>query len=105
MIRTVTFLIVCAIVLGGSGLLQYFLSRLPSRWPGLILPGVCVAYSLVAVCSFTMYGGKIPWGPILMVLLVCNVPTAILLAIYFGCRGQQQRQAQMEKMQKQDLPE
>ena len=38
-------------VLVGTILLQIFLSRRKSRWPGLILPGLTFLYSLLSIFS------------------------------------------------------
>lgn len=39
----------------------------------------------------------------IVVWLLGNIPTIILLAIYFSCRGQKRRNKQLEKMNIQDL--
>ena len=39
----------------------------------------------------------------IMVWLLGNIPTIILLAIYFGCRGKQHKNKQLDKMNIQDL--
>ena len=35
--------------------------------------------------------------------LLANIPTLILLAIYFACRGKQRRNKRLDKMSIQDL--
>jgi len=37
------------------------------------------------------------------VLLLYNIPTVVLLAIYFGCREKQRKRKALDKMQAQDL--
>ena len=39
----------------------------------------------------------------LLVWLLGNVPTVVLLAIYFGCRKKNRRNRQIDKMNIQDL--
>ena len=39
----------------------------------------------------------------LLVWLLGNIPTAVLLAIYFACRTKQRRKKQLDKMNIQDL--
>ena len=39
----------------------------------------------------------------LIVWFIGNIPTIILLAIYYGCRGKQRRNKQLDKMNIQDL--
>lgn len=100
-----------AIVLGfgmlvfvvGGILLQIFLSRRESRWPGLILPLLSFLYSLVMACSAVAYNGGIPWGPILASLILGNIPTVILLAIYAACREKRRKRGELDKMQIKDL--
>ena len=40
---------------------------------------------------------------VVSVFLLYNIPTAVLLAIYFGCRERQRQRKALEKMQVQDL--
>ena len=61
-VRTVIVLLV--LVVGGI-LLQIFLSRRQSRWPGLVLPGLTFLYSLLMVLGAVAFNGEFPWGPIL----------------------------------------
>lgn len=39
----------------------------------------------------------------ILVWLLGNIPTFVLLAIYFACRGKQRRNKQLDKMNIQDL--
>ncbi|MDY5612460.1 hypothetical protein [Dysosmobacter sp.] len=87
----------------GVPLLQIFLSKRESRWPGLVLPVLSFLYSLVMVLSAAAYDGGIPWGPILASLLLGNIPTVILLAIYAACREKRRRHGELDKMQIRDL--
>ena len=100
-----------AIVLGfgmlvfvvGGILLQIFLSKRESKWPGLILPLLSFLYSLLMACSAVAYNGEIPWGPILASLILGNIPTVILLAIYAACREKRRKRGELDKMQISDL--
>ena len=56
MARVTVFLVFFAILMVGGVLLQIFLSKRESKWPGLVLPGVCFLYSLVMVLNMP------PWG-------------------------------------------
>ena len=98
--RTIIFLLV---LLVGVPLLQIFLSRRESKWPGLILPLLAFLYSLVMALSAAAYNGGIPWGPILASLLLGNIPTVILLAIYAACREKFRKRSELDKMQIKDL--
>ena len=91
MIRILILLIVVICVL----LLQIVLSKTESRIPGLILPAVMIAGYLPFLYAITG-GPNILW-------LVAVLPIALLLLIYFLCRGKFRKRKQMEKMQIMDL--
>ena len=100
----VTIMLVLVLVLQvGVILLQIFLSKRESRWPGLLLPLVTFLYSLVMALSAVAYNGGIPWGPILASLILGNIPTVILLAIYFACREKFRKRSELDKMSIDDL--
>ena len=100
-----------AIVLGfgmlvfvvGGILLQIFLSKRERKWPGLLLPLLSLLYSLLMACSAVAYSEKIIWGPILTSLILGNIPTVILLAIYAACREKRRKRGELDKMQVKDL--
>ena len=100
-----------AIVLGfgmlvfvvGGILLQIFLSKRERKWPGLVLPLLSLLYSLLMACSAVAYSEKIIWGPILTSLILRNIPTVILLAIYAACREKRRKRGELDKMQIKDL--
>ena len=98
--RTIILLLA---LLVGVPLLQIFLSRRESKWPGLILPLLTFLYALVMALSAAAYNGGIPCGPILASLLLGNIPTVILLAIYAACREKFHKRSELDKMQIKDL--
>lgn len=88
-------------------LLQVYLSRCVSRWPGLVLPILTGLFSLVYPLSFAVPPGgmvtpQIIWQ-LLMIVVIANIPTAILLVIYFNGRREPRTKRQMDKMNAQDL--
>ena len=93
--KTIIFLLV---LLVGVPLLQIFLSRRESKWPGLILPLLTFLYSLLMACSAVAYNGEIPWGAILASLILGNIPTALLLVIYFACREKLRKRSELDKI-------
>lgn len=128
----VLFLAICA----GLILLQIFLCKKESKWPGLILPIISFCVALLAVFNIAAYtmivveetqvmdengvvtqltepaaSGEL--RPInntrdLLVMVVAvfflyNIPTLVLLAIYFACREKFRRRKALERMQAQDL--
>ena len=103
MARVTISLVFLLVLLVGIVLLQIFLSKREGRWPGLILPLLTFLYSLLMACSAVAYNGGFPWGAVLASLVLGNIPTAVLLAIYCSCRERRKRRDDVEKMNIQDL--
>ena len=107
MARVTTVLLLLLALLAGGILLQIFLSRRRSRWPGLVLPGLTFLYSILMVLSVAAYGmvgeSGFPWGPVLYSLILGNLPTLVLLAIYWAARERYRTRDQMDKMKIDDL--
>ncbi|MDO4270811.1 MAG: hypothetical protein Q4C72_07805 [Eubacteriales bacterium] len=125
--------LVIAAVFAGVILLEVWLSRRKSRWPGLILPILTLALSLAMLLGFAAYsgGGTVtsavtdpetgevlqqsvqhlaapPWtlartAQVGVLLLVGNIPTFVLLGAYFAGREKLRREELLEKMNIQDL--
>ena len=117
----------------GVILLQIYLSKKENKWSGLILPIITLCISLVAVLGIASFTAITTTPQVMdengvviqeaspetttqpiqstsslifmvgSVFLIYNIPTAVLLAIYFGCRERQQQRKALEKMQAQDL--
>ena len=87
----------------GIFLLQIFLSRTESKWPGLVLPVITFLFSLLLPLNLigTLDAGLIL--TLLLLLILGNLPTLILLAVYFVCREKYRKKNQMEMMKIQDL--
>ena len=94
------------ILLVGGILLQLYLSRRESRWPGLILPLLTFLSSLLLPLN-VMDTGSVSRNILLVLvtLLAGNIPTLILMAIYWAAREKYRVRDQMEKMGKQDINE
>ena len=82
------------------------LSKRESKWPGLFLPVMAFLfgrfYPLNMIAPLEETTGSFIMQ-LLLVWLIGNIPTIILFAIYFGCRGKQRRNKQLDKMNIQDL--
>ena len=90
----------------GCIFLQIKKKKKESKWFGLILPFISFAYSLLTIFGIATYAGRSLWdtvGLILSTFFTSNIPTIILLAIYFGCREKIKRKKALEKMNIQDL--
>lgn len=79
-------------------LLQIFLSRTESKWPGLVLPVLSFVCSLIIPLNMIVANGVV-----LLAWIIVNIPTVLLLLVYFICREKYRKKNQMEKMKIQDL--
>lgn len=98
----VRLILVLILIVGGVAL-QIFLSRRRSRWPGLVLPLLTFLYSVLLVLNVRSVDGDFPWIPILTCLILGNLPTLVLLAVYRAAREKFRVKDQIEKMNLDDL--
>jgi len=114
-------------IFAGAIILQIFLSKKDNKWFGLILPGVSLIFSFIAVLglvAFTpthgmtmvMVNGEIIEQTTMQlentmpniinaigIFLLLNIPTAALLIIYAVCRSKQHSKRALDKMSVHDL--
>ena len=93
--------------------LQVYLSGRRAWWPGVVLPVLWFAYTAFAVVApaagdAQANGEPLPQKPgqlcsALFSILQANIPTFVLLAVYFFCRSHRRRQKLLDRMQVQDL--
>lgn len=82
-----------ALILGATAL-QIGLSKKESKWPGLVLPIIAFLLSLGYPLNMASAAGGVNAWTVLGLLrawLVGNIPTLLLLTIYFGYRKKQSR--------------
>ncbi len=92
------------VVLAGGVFLQIFLSRRESRWPGLVLPLLAFLQSLLLPLNVADTGSTSQNILLVVVtLLAGNIPTLILLAIYWAVREKRNVKNQLDKMNINDL--
>ena len=87
-------------------LLQIYLSKRETKWPGLVLPIMAFLFGLLFPLNTRAPSDGVTVGIVFQMLLLWllgNIPTIALLAIYFGCRSKQRRNSQIDKMIIQDL--
>ena len=100
----IVFLIVFLVFIVGGIFLQIFLSRRESRWPGLVLPLLAFLWSLLGPLN-VMDTGSVSRNVLLVLvtLLAGNIPTLILLAIYWAVREKRRVKDQIDKMKIDEL--
>ena len=99
----VTLIVLLVLVVGGI-LLQIFLSKRESKWPGLVLPVISFLWSLLYLFNLMDTGSLV--RNILMAILtilLTNIPTLVLLAIYWAVREKRRKRSEIEKMNIDDL--
>ncbi len=103
--RTVIMALVVLLVFGAGGIcLQIFLSRRESRWPGLVLPLMAFLWSLLLPLN-VMDTGSVSRNilTLLVTLLVGNIPTLVLLAVYWAAREKRRVKSQIDIMKIDEL--
>ncbi len=99
----VTLIVLLVLVVGGI-LLQIFLSKRESKWPGLVLPVISFLWSLLYLFNL-MDTGSVVRNILMAILtiLLANIPTLVLLAIYWAVREKRRKRSEIEKMNIDDL--
>ena len=98
--NVVVFLIILVLI----PFLQWFLSRSESRVPGLVMPVISFLFSFVYLLNFVPEeNGFLLVAKMIAVMLLANIPTFILLAIYFAVRSKKKKKSAVDKMNIQDL--
>ena len=100
---TIMLMVVFLVFVVGGVLLEIFLARRESKWPGLVLPALTLLYSLAMACNVAAVGDSFPWGALLASLAMGNIPTVVLLAIYAAGRERLKKRREIDKMQIDDL--
>lgn len=104
--KTLVVLLILLALMVGVVLLQIYLSKMESKWPGLVLPALTGILALLSLLGLLGYAPQNNWESVrlaLTTLLVQSIPTVILLGIYFACREKRRVNDQLEKMNIQDL--
>lgn len=103
--NTVIIFLFFLIIFVGAIALQVFLSKKESKFLGLILPIISVLNSLIIVLNIA--GDAMTKTQILIALvsafLIGNIPTIILMAIYFGIREKLKIESELDKTRIKDL--
>lgn len=108
LLTMISFIFLLCIPTGLLCILQYFLSKMESPWPGRVLPIVSGTVTLltvsVMVLNMTVVGGISRVALTLLVtLLMMSVPTVLFLLVYRTTRRKYREKKAMDKMSIQDL--
>lgn len=98
--------LIVLLFIAGVIVLQIFLSKRENKWPGLVLPLIAFLFGLLYPLIMVAPSEGVTVGFIFQMILVWllgNIPTIVLLAIYWSCRSKQRCNKQLEKMNIQDL--
>lgn len=98
--------IIVIVLVAGTFVLQFYLSKREGKWPGLFLPIIFFLFSLLTPLNFVAPSTGVDATVVLQMLLawlISNIPTALMLIIYFSCREKLKRKKQVDKMNIQDL--
>ncbi len=113
-VTVILFLMIGIII--GMIFFQIFLSKKENKWYGLVLPIISFLFSLISVANVatpisymssnnslaeTGLAGII--FPMVATFLISNIPTVILLVIYFACREKRRVNKELDKMRIDDL--
>lgn len=104
MLRAMISILLLIILAVGTVLLEIYLAKKPSRWPGLVLPFMFFLFSFIYPLSAVNFGdfteaiiaAVFSW-------LAANIPTVVMLAIYFASRRRTSVSRARRKMDAQDL--
>lgn len=97
-------LVFLLVLLAGGVFLQIFLSKRESRWPGLVLPLLAFLQSLLLPLNL-MDTGSVSRNvlTVLVTLLAGNIPTLVLLTVYWAVREKRRVRDQLDKMKIDEL--
>lgn len=94
------------IVVVGAIALQVFLSKRQRKFLGLILPFGSFLYSMIMVLNVAVEETMTNWQiffTLFSTFFLGNIPTIILLAIYFGIREKMKIESELDKTRIKDL--
>ena len=104
--KAAVYIIILLMVLAGGICLQIFLSKKENRLYGLILPIISFLFSFSVLFNIAALNGEDIWisvGSGVLGFIAANIPTIVLMAIYFSCREKFRRNKELRKMDVQDL--
>lgn len=104
--NTLIIILLFLIIFAGAIALQVFLSKKQNKFIGLILPTIALLFSLIMVLNVVFEETMTNWKvffTLFSTFFVGNIPTIILLAIYFGIREKLKIESELDKTRIKDL--
>ena len=104
--NTLIIILLFLIIFAGAIALQVFLSKKQNKFIGLILPTISLLYSLIMVLNVVFEETMTNWQvffTLFSTFFIGNIPTIILLAIYFGIREKMKIESELDKTRIKDL--
>lgn len=104
--NTLIIILLFFIVVAGAIALQVFLSKKQNKFIGLILPTIALLFSLILVLNVVFEETMTNWQvffTLFSTFFIGNIPTIILLAIYFGIREKLKIESELDKTRIKDL--
>ncbi len=81
--------LIVLVVIAAVVALEYYLATRESRVPGLVLPILCMVYSVLMMVQVTIYSFDSIFEVFLQMItsfFVANIPTLVLVVVYAACR-------------------
>lgn len=104
--NTLIIILLFLIIFAGAIALQVFLSKKQNKFIGLILPTIALLFSLIIVLNVVFEETMTNWKvffTLFSTFFIGNIPTFILLAIYFGIREKLKIESELDKTRIKDL--
>lgn len=104
--NTLIIILLFLIIFAGAIALQVFLSKKQNKFIGLILPTIALLFSLIMVLNVVFEETMTNWQvffTLFSTFFIGNIPTIILLAIYFGIREKLKIESELDKTRIKDL--
>lgn len=104
--NTLIIILLFLIIFAGAIALQVFLSKKQNKFIGLILPTIAFLFSLIMVLNVVFEETMTNWQvffTLFSTFFIGNIPTIILLAIYFGIREKLKIESELDKTRIKDL--
>ena len=100
----ILFVPAALIIFIGFIFLQIYLSKKDNKWLGLILPVIAFLCSAIPILNIINMETAGQTAAVIIITFLCaNIPTAVLMIIYFACREKYRKHSQINKMNIQDL--